>query len=93
MLQRSIPGTGYILNSCGDGTLSIAHEDSPDKYSVVEQVKTVARARTMALDPKTHHVYLSIADFEPPPAAPAGGTKSAAASARGARHLRSSRIW
>ena len=59
------PGTGYVFNSCGDGTLSVAHEDSADKYSIVEQVKTVSRARTMALDPKTHNVYLSIADFEP----------------------------
>ena len=66
------PATKYVFNSCGDGTLSIAHEDSPDKYTVVEQVKTVQRARTMALDLKTHNVYLSIADFEPAPAAAAG---------------------
>ena len=66
------PETKYVFNSCGDGTLSVAHEDSPDKYSVVEQVKTVQRARTMALDSKTHNVYLSIADFEPAPAAAAG---------------------
>jgi DNA-binding beta-propeller fold protein YncE len=67
------PGTGYVFNSCGDGTLSVAHEDSPDKYTVVEQVKTIARARTMALDTKTHNVYLAIADFEPapPPSTPA----------------------
>ncbi len=71
------PGTGYVFNSCGDGTLSVAHEDSPDKYTVVEQVKTVQRARTMALDTKTHNVYLSIADFEPapPPATPPAGDK------------------
>jgi DNA-binding beta-propeller fold protein YncE len=66
------PETKYVFNSCGDGTLSIAHEDSPDKYTVVEQVKTVQRARTMALDSKTHNVYLAIADFEPAPAAAAG---------------------
>ena len=58
------PGTGYIFNSCGDGTLTIIHEDSPDKYSLVENVKTQTGARTMALDPKTHNVYLSIAEFE-----------------------------
>lgn len=61
------PGTGYIFNSCGDGTLSVVHEDSPNKFTVVENVKTPARARTMALDTKTHNVYLSIADFEPAP--------------------------
>jgi DNA-binding beta-propeller fold protein YncE len=59
------PETKYIFNSCGDGTLSVAHEDSPDDYKVVEQVKTIQRARTMALDSKTHKVYLAIADFEP----------------------------
>lgn len=64
------PGTKYVLNSCGDGTLSVVHEDSPDKYSVVEQVKTAQRARTMALDTQTHTVYLAIADFEALPAAP-----------------------
>ncbi|HEV8039906.1 MAG TPA: YncE family protein [Bryobacteraceae bacterium] len=62
------PETKYVFNSCGDGTLSIAHEDAPDKYTVVEQVKTIQRARTMALDSKTHNVYLAIADFEPAPA-------------------------
>ncbi|HEV3117017.1 MAG TPA: hypothetical protein VGY58_08200, partial [Gemmataceae bacterium] len=73
------PETKYVFNSCGDGTLSVAHEDSPDKYTVVEQVKTIQRARTMALDPKTHNVYLAIADFEPapPPAAPPAGDKPA----------------
>jgi DNA-binding beta-propeller fold protein YncE len=75
------PETKYVFNSCGDGTLSIAHEDSPDKYTVVEQVKTIQRARTMALDSKTHNVYLAIADFEPapapatPPAGDKGGDK------------------
>ena len=52
----------------GDGTLTIIHEDSPDKYSVVENVKTEPRARTMALDTKTHKVYLPIAQFGPAPA-------------------------
>jgi len=72
------PDTKYVFNSCGDGTLSIAHEDSPDKYTVVEQVKTIQRARTMALDSKTHNVYLAIADFEPAPApaTPPAGDKA-----------------
>ena len=65
------PATGYVFNSCGDGTLSVVHEDSADKYTVVENVKTVQRARTMALDTKTHNVYLAMAEFEAAPAAPA----------------------
>ncbi len=66
------PATSFVMNSCGgDGTMSVIHEDAPDKYSVVENVKTQERARTMALDPKTHNVYLAIAEFEaPPPAQP-----------------------
>jgi len=65
------PGTKYVLNSCGDeGVLTVIHEDSPDKYTVVENVKTEKGARTMALDPKTHMVYLALAQVEmiPPPA-------------------------
>ncbi len=68
--NRFDPGTGFAFASCGDGTLTVVHEDSPDKFSVVEDVKTQPRARTMALDPKTHEVFLVTADFAPmtPPA-------------------------
>ncbi len=69
------PGTGYIFNSCGDGTLTVIHEDSADKYSKVEDVKTQRGARTMALDPATHNVYLSIAEYGAPQA-PAGGGRA-----------------
>jgi DNA-binding beta-propeller fold protein YncE len=59
------PGTKYIFNSCGqDGVLTVIHEDSPDKYSVVENVPTEKGARTMALNPKTHTVYLALAQVE-----------------------------
>jgi DNA-binding beta-propeller fold protein YncE len=59
------PGTKYVLNSCGqDGVLTVIHEDSPDKYAVVENVKTEKAARTMALDPKTHNIYLAVAQVE-----------------------------
>ena len=64
------PGTGYAFASNGgSGTLTVVHEDSPDKYSVVEDVPTQAHARTMTLDPKTHEVFLVTADFGPAPAA------------------------
>lgn len=62
------PETGLIFSSNGDGTLTVVHEDSPDKYSVVENVTTQRGARTMTLDPKTHRVYLVSAEFGPPPA-------------------------
>ncbi len=53
------PETKLIFNSNGEGTITIIHQDSPDKYSVVDTVKTVPRAKTMALDPKTHRLFLS----------------------------------
>jgi YVTN family beta-propeller protein len=56
------PETKLIFNSNGEGTISVIHEDSPDKYSPVETVKTVPRAKTMALDPKTHRLFLSTAE-------------------------------
>jgi YVTN family beta-propeller protein len=51
-----------IFNSNGEGTITVIHEDSPDKYSPVETVKTAPRAKTMALDPKTHQLFLSTAE-------------------------------
>src|SRR5207247_11166603 len=62
------PETGYAFSSNGEGTLTVVHEDSPDKFSVVENVPTQARARTMALDAKTHQVFLVTAEFGPAPA-------------------------
>ena len=65
------PGLQYAYASNGEGTLTVAHEDSPGKFSVVENVATQRGARTMALDPDTHRVYLVTADFAPaPPPAP-----------------------
>jgi len=66
------PGEQIVFNSCGEGTLSVIHEDSPTKFTLIENAKTQTGARTMALDTKTHHVYLSVADFEPAPAPAAG---------------------
>jgi len=51
-----------IFNSNGEGTITVIHQDSPDKYSVVETVKTLPKAKTMALDPKTHQLFLSTAE-------------------------------
>jgi len=56
------PETRLIFNSCGEGTITVIHQDTPDKYSVVESVKTLPRAKTMALDPKTHQLFLSTAE-------------------------------
>jgi YVTN family beta-propeller protein len=66
------PGTGFVFSSNGGagGTLTVIHEDSPDKYTVVDNVVTQMGARTMAVDPKTHEVYLVTATFAPPVATP-----------------------
>ena len=69
--NRFDPATGYAFASCGDGTLTIAHEDSPAKFSLVEKMDTQRGARTMALDYATHTVYLVTAEFGPAPAATA----------------------
>jgi YVTN family beta-propeller protein len=62
------PGTGLAFTSNGEGTLTVVREDSPDKFTVLENVATQRGARTMALDPKTHRVFLVTAEFGPPPA-------------------------
>ena len=56
------PETKLIFNSNGEGTVSVIRQDRPDSYSAVETVKTVPRAKTMALDPKTHRLFLSTAE-------------------------------
>lgn len=63
------PDTQLAFSSNGDGTLTVVHEDTPDKFTVVQNVETARGARTMALDPKTHNIYLVTAQFGPPPAA------------------------
>jgi DNA-binding beta-propeller fold protein YncE len=65
--SRFDPETHLAFASRENGTLSIVYEDSPDKFSVVANVKTQDGARTMALDPKTHHVFVVTADMKPTP--------------------------
>ena len=59
------PDTGHILSSNGDGTLTIISETSPGKFEAVQTVPTGKGARTMAMDPKTHNIYLPFAKFLP----------------------------
>jgi DNA-binding beta-propeller fold protein YncE len=66
------PGSKFVFSSNGqDGTLTVTKEAGPDSYSVVQTVKTQRGARTMALDTKTHRVYLATAAFGEAPAATA----------------------
>ena len=61
--------TNLAFASCGEGVLTVVREESPDKFSVAENVPTQQGARTMALDSKTHNVWVVTAKFGPPPAA------------------------
>ena len=65
--------TQLAFASCGDGTTTIAREQAPNKLAVVQILKTERGARTMALDPETHRIYLPTAQFQPPPS-PGPGT-------------------
>ncbi len=61
--NRFDPGTGLAFSSNGEGTLTVVHEDSPTRFTVVGNVTTQPGARTMTLDPKTHTIYLVTAKF------------------------------
>jgi hypothetical protein len=65
---RFDPATQLAFASCGDGTISVIHEDSPDRFTVVQTVKTMNGARTMELDPRTHTLYTASARFGTRPA-------------------------
>lgn len=63
------PATKYTFASAGEsGTVTVAHEDSASLLKVVQTLKTKQGARTMALDPLTHMIYLATTDYEPRPA-------------------------
>jgi DNA-binding beta-propeller fold protein YncE len=62
------PGAQMAFGSCGDGTLTVAYEDAPDKLVVVQDVMTQKGARTMTIDLKTQKLYLATSEFEAPTA-------------------------
>ncbi|MBW8886206.1 MAG: YncE family protein [Fibrobacteres bacterium] len=63
------PDSKRIFASNGEGTLTIVQAADKDHYSVLQTLPTQKGARTIALDPKTHHLFLSTAGFGPAPAA------------------------
>ena len=68
--------TQLAFASCGEGVTTIAKEETSDKLAVVQTLKTAPRARTMALDPQTHRIYLPTAEFQPAQS-PSPGTSPA----------------
>jgi len=71
----------FIPNG-GEGNVTVVHQDSPDKYTVVDTVATFAGAKTIAVDPATHNVYLFQPERGPAPA-PAAGAAPAPGRGRG----------
>jgi DNA-binding beta-propeller fold protein YncE len=66
------PASRLIFFSCGEGTLSIYHEKSADKYEDAGAVKTQRSAKTMAFDPKTKKIFLPAAEYLETPASEPG---------------------
>jgi hypothetical protein len=80
-IGQGVDGAGYdatsgdAFASSADGTLTVIHQDTPDRYRVVENVTTPQASRNMGLDPTTHRIYVVAADFAP---SPAGSTRRGA---------------
>ena len=72
----------YIPNG-GEGNVTVVHQDSADKYTVVATVNTFAGAKTIAVDPKTHNVYLFQPERGPAPPPPPDAPPPAAGRGRG----------
>jgi len=72
-IGEGVDGAGYdptrrdVYASNVDGTLTVIHQDAPDKYHVVENVQTGERGRNMGIDPATHRIYIASAKFGPVP--------------------------
>jgi YVTN family beta-propeller protein len=69
------PTTGMLFAACREGLVSVIHEDSPDKYTVVGNITTQFGTRTMSMDSKTGHVFTVTADFKPAAAPTADNPK------------------
>jgi hypothetical protein len=63
------PGSRLAFASCGAGTLTVVSLSASGALQVAQSVPTRRGARTMALDVRTHRIYLVTADFGAPPAA------------------------
>jgi hypothetical protein len=59
--------SSLVFASNGEGTLTVVQQDGPDSYRVIDNVPTQRSARTLALDEKTHRIFLAAAEFGPPP--------------------------
>jgi DNA-binding beta-propeller fold protein YncE len=73
-IGTGVDGAGYdaasgnAFASNANGTLTVIHQDTPDRYHVVESVQTPQGSRNMGLDPTNHRIFVVAAEFGPPPA-------------------------
>ncbi len=68
------PSSQLVFASCGEGVVTIAKEESPERLEVVQTLSTQRSARTIALDPNTHRLYLPAAQLEPAPSPSPGSS-------------------
>jgi hypothetical protein len=59
------PETKLVFCSCGDGTVAVVRQETPDQYAAVETIKTRFGSKTMALDPKTHRLFIPAVEYKP----------------------------
>jgi YVTN family beta-propeller protein len=69
------PGMKRAYSSNGEGTMTVVQEINKDSFKVLENVTTNSGARTLALDTRTHHIYLPAAEYNPAPAATSGNAQ------------------
>ncbi len=81
------PESGLIFVSTREGIVHVFHEDSPDKFTEADTIKTEYGAKTMGLDTKTHNLFLDTADFAPAPAPTADRPHPQRAAIQGTFHV------
>jgi len=59
------PASKLIFSSNGEGSVTVIQEMSADQFDVIDTIKTEPGARTITLDPVTHHIFLSTAQYGP----------------------------
>ena len=64
--------SGDVFAANADGTLTVIHQDSPDRYHVIQTLQTAQASRNVGLDPTNHRVFIAAAKFGPPPAGGSG---------------------
>ena len=65
------PKLKMAFSSNGEGTITVVQQTSANEYKVIQTIETAPGARTIALDPVTHHLFVTTAQYGETPAATA----------------------